>query len=412
MKQAQNHNLKIVMAVANNTYPADPRVRREALTLVDAGYKVTVIAPRGENEDSYEIVNGVTVLRYAAPPEGKGVLAYTFEFLYVTFFTALYVARELSHNALDVLHLHNPPDTLFLAGLLPKLFGKTVIYDHHDLAPELYLTKFQKSGGWIHRILLLLEKWTCKIADYVITVNESYKASDMDRNGVAENRITVVRNAPTLQSLEQTDYDEDLKNCADIIVGYLGHIAKQDGVDHMLKALHYAQQECGFSSWYAIIIGPGDELVLLEKLADELGIADKICFTGFLPPEEWRVKLNSADICFVPDPSNPLNEKSTMMKMMDYMALGKPIVAYDMTENRVSGGEATLYAEANNFRDLGHQFMRLVENPELRESLGEIGKKRMYDQLAWHYSAENLIGLYDQIFTQNKKAVKERKLYE
>jgi glycosyltransferase involved in cell wall biosynthesis len=383
-------------------------VRREAQTLADAGHQLTVIAPRGGNEVTHEIIEHVQVIRYPALPDGEGVLAYASEFIYVTFATTLLVLWIWLRQGLDVLHVHNPPDTLFVAGLLPRLFGKTFIYDHHDLAPELYLAKFQKDGGFVYGILRLLEKWTCKTADHIVEVNESYMRSDMERNRVNEDKTIIVRNAPALSSLNPPTRDEKLAHRAKIVAGYLGHIAKQDGVDHMVKALHYAQEACGFDDWYAVIIGPGKELESLKQLASDLGITDKIWFTGFLANAEWREKLNSVDICFVPDPVNPLNERSTMMKMMDYMALGKPIVAYDMIENRVSGGDAALYARPGEHEDLALQFIRLAEDPSLRQRLGERGRQRMQDHLAWEFSAQHLIDLYDKLMSRVKTNAEDR----
>lgn len=388
---------KIVMAVANNTYPADTRVRNEAQTLVEAGHQVTVIAPRDSKQPFRERVDGVQVVRYPGPPSGQGVLAYGFEFFYVTLATMIMVVAVWIRTGLDVLHVHNPPDTLFMAGLLPKLFGKKLIYDHHDLAPELYLTKFQTQGGWLYRLLLLLEKWTCQLADKVIAANASYMESDIERNGVKGDDITVIRNGPPLKSLELVAPDEDITSRAETLIGYLGHIAHQDGVDHLIKALYHTRETFGYDDWYAVIVGPGDDLKSLEDLAESLGIRDKIWFAGYQPESRWRSLLSSVDVCFVPDPLNPLNEKSTMIKMMDYMALGKPIVAYDMTENRVSGGDAVLYAKPNDPKDLARQLMTLVENASLREALGATGRQRISNGLAWEFSAANLRHLYQSI---------------
>jgi glycosyltransferase involved in cell wall biosynthesis len=394
MNLSMTKSSKIVMAVANNTYPADVRVRNEAQTLAGAGHELTVIAPQGNNQSRLEIVNGVRVVRYPAPPDGRGVLTYAVEFIYVTLATTLAVLFVWMRYGLDVLHVHNPPDTLFFASLLPKLFGKKLVYDHHDLAPELYLTKFDKSGGLVYRVLLLLERLSCQTANRVIVVNYSYLLNDAERNGVKPQHITIVRNAPPMRHTEAVEPDAEISNRAQTVVGYLGHIAHQDGVDHLLKALYHAQTDCGYDDWYAVIIGPVDDANPLTHLAQELGITAKLWFTGYRPEAEWRRLLASTDICFVPDPANQLNNKSTMIKMMDYMALGKPIVAYDLRENQVSAGDAALYARASDPQDMARQFVQLAENAVLREQLGAIGKQRIRESLAWEYSAKNLLNLY------------------
>lgn len=400
MSTSTAKSLKVIMAVANNTYPADPRVRNEAQTLIEAGHEVTVIAPQGPNQSYHDVVANVRVVRFPVPLQGGSVLTYGLEFIYVTVAVALMVLYTWGRYGLDVLHIHNPPDTLFLAGLLPKLAGKKLIYDHHDLAPELFLTKFPTKRGVLYRLLLLLEKWSCKVVDEIIATNESYMASSIERNGVCPDRVTIVRNGPSLASLESVTPDEDVSTRARTVIGYLGHIAHQDGVDHLIKALHHMQEAYNYDDWYAVIIGPGDDLEALIRLAERLNIRNKIWFTGYQPEPRWRELLSSVDVCFVPDPANPLNEKSTMTKMMDYMALGKPIVAYDLTENRISGGDAVLYARPSEPEDLARQLMRLIEDEALGTLLGEEGRRRIQSHLAWEFSAENLRNLYEPVRMQ------------
>jgi glycosyltransferase involved in cell wall biosynthesis len=238
---------------------------------------------------------------------------------------------------------------------------------------------------------------SAKAANRLITVNQSYQCSDSERNGVKPERITVVRNAPAISHLAPVEPDGELRQRAGILAGYLGSIAHQDGVDHMIKALHHVENDFGFHDWYAVIVGASDDFRPLSQLAEDLGIRDKLWFTGYQPEAEWRRLIATVDICFVPDPASPLNDKSTMIKMMDYMALGKPVVAYALTENRVSGGDAALYALPSEPKDLAKQFMRLVENEALREDMGRRGKNLIREKLAWEYSAKNLLKLYQSL---------------
>lgn len=389
--------LRIVMAVANNPYPSDVRVRQEAEALVNAGHLVTVIAPAGPGEPRTDRVAGVDVRRYAAPPEGRHKLQYLLEYAYATWAVTVLVAWVWWRTGLDVLHVHNPPDTLFVAGLLPKLFGKRFVFDHHDLAPELFEAKFG-SGSLSSRMLAqglrALERGSCSLADRVVTVNTSYLEVDLSRNHVPRERAVVVRNGPPLERLGAPTPDPAIREGAGVVIGYLGHIAVQDGVDHLIRALHHWQRDLGREDWRAVVIGPADDPAFLRSLSEQLGVASRIRFTGYQPDGSWRSMLAAVDICCVPDPPNPLNDKSTMIKMMEYMALGKPIVAYDLAENRVSAGGAALYAAAGDPVDMARQFERLAIEPGLRERMSEVGRDRVRDHLAWEYSADRLVTMY------------------
>lgn len=385
------------MAVANNAYPADVRVRNEARALVAAGYVVTVVAPRAEAQLGAETLDGVNVLRYRLHTFAGGKLGYLFEFLYVTLLTAVYVLKIWFERDFDVLHVHNPPDTLFVAALIPRLAGKKLVYDHHDLAPELYLAKYEATGGILYESLKVLERCSCACAQLVVTVNTSYKASDAERNGKQARDIVVVRNGPPLSHLKPVPADGDLRKKATTLFGYLGHISQQDGVDHLIRALSHLSADHDYDDWFCIVIGPSEDFSLLQRLTCDLGLAEKIWFTGYLPDSEWRKLLATVDICIVPDPANPLNEKSTMIKFMEYMALGKPVVAYDLAENRVSGGDAALYAVPSQPQDMAACFYRLAKSEALRHTLGTEGRLRIREGLAWEFSAARLVEAYGHL---------------
>lgn len=395
--------LRIVMVVENNSYPLDARVRNEAESLVAAGHHVTVIAPRASGQPWQEYMNGVRVRRFHPPPAGRGLLGYLLEFGYATLICMLLVWREWFTAGIDVLHVANPPDTLLAAGLPLRLFGKKLVYDHHDLAPELYLAKYDRQPNGVYRVLRLFEAFSCRMAHRVIAVNESYRQSDIQRNGVNPDRAVVVRNGPPLSRLDPVQPDPDLRAKAGILFGYLGSIARQDGVDHLIRALYHLQTDFTYDDWYAVIIGPADDPQPLIDLIDELGLSGKIWLAGYQANERWQQMLASVDICVVPDPANPLNEKSTMVKLMDYMALGKPVVAYDMTENRVSAGEAALYAAPSDPVDMARQFMALIESPERRAAMGKAGRQRISTALAWEFSAKQLVTVYQTLNSRRNK---------
>lgn len=382
------------MLLANDTYPSDSRVRNEAKALSAAGHSVTVIAPRAAGQRRHETVAGVAVVRFPGPPPGRGTLGYALEFAWYTLAGALSVLAVWARQGIDVIHVHNPPDTLFLAAVLPKLGGVKLVFDHHDLAPELYEAKFQKSENLVHRVLLLLERWSCRSADRVVTANDSYRKNDLERNGVNDRSIVTVRNGPPLSHLADVAQDPVVRGRASLVFGYLGVIAQQDGVDHLLRALHHLMVDHAVHDWFAQVIGPVEDPEPLEALVLELGISEHVCFAGYQPDDVWRSMLAGVDICCVPDPSNPLNDKSTMVKLMEYMALGKPVVAYDLPENRVSGGEAALYAQPSDPRDMARKFAMLAANPQLRARLGAAGRDRVRNGLAWEYSATALVEMY------------------
>lgn len=394
--KTQQRALRIIMVVENNAYPDDVRVRSEAETLAQAGHSVTVISPRDPGQPWRAAINGVRVVRFPHPPSGRGVLGYASEFGYATLAAACLVLWCWLRDGLDAVHIHNPPDTLFLAGLLPKLAGKPLIYDHHDLSPELYLAKYPAPSRRIHKALLGLERWSCRCASWVITVNGSYRQNDIQRNHVAPERVEIIRNGPDLRHIQPQAPTAELRARDGAVIGYVGKMARQDGAEHLLRALHELDQ-LGIEGWFCVVVGPADDAAGLRALSDRLGLSERVRFTGYLPPERWLPLLSAADICAAPEPSNPLNDKSTSIKIMEYMALGKPLVAYDLAEHRVSAGEAALYARRNDPQDFARQLARLIETPELRATLGAVGRRRVQDMLAWEYSAERLVKLYERV---------------
>lgn len=386
--------LRILALLENNPYPYDVTVRTHAETLAESGYKVTVMCPRGRGQSWQETINGVRIYRFPLLGVGTGAINYAFEFLYATLIMALLTLWIWIRHGLDVIHIYNPPDTLFTAALLAKLAGKTIFWDIRDLSPELYQSKYERCNGLVYNLLVKLERASCRIADRVVVVNESYRRLIIDRHGLPADRVSVVRLGPEMGQVRLVPPDPGLRARAGIVIAYLGKMAKQDGVDHLLWALHHLSKNFGHQDWFCVLIGKADNPEELAKLALELGIDGRTWFTGFIPDDQMLSYLSTADICVAPDPANPLNNISTMTKLMEYMALGKPSVAYGLCEHRVTAGDAALYAEANNQMDLARQIARLVESPNLRAQLGTIGRKRIEEQLAWDHQKEHLLTLY------------------
>ncbi len=390
-------HLRVVMVLENCSYPLDTRVRCEAETLAQMGHCVTVLCPRDPQQAWRETIHDVRIIRFPAPPSGRGLLGYVTEFSYTSLILAMLVLVVWMRSGVDVVHVHNPPDTLFVAGLLPKLAGKWLVYDHHDLSPELYCSKYDRTSKRVERFLRTMEYWSCRLADTVITVNESYRLTDQTRNQVVPQKIHVIRNGPDLNRVYLRPIDPELRQRAATIIAYVGTMNRQDGVDHLIRALGHLSHDLNHHNWYCVLIGRCRDAATLEALAKELGIGEQVKLAGYVPDETMLAWLSTADICVAPDPSNPLNDRSTMIKILEYMALGKPIVAYNLPEHRVSAGNAGLFARPNDPLDFARQLARLIDDPVERQTLGQRGQQRIQESLGWDYSAGRLRGVYEQI---------------
>jgi glycosyltransferase involved in cell wall biosynthesis len=391
---------RVLFLIENNTYPDDPRVRHEANTLVDHGYHVSVISPRrGKRQPSRELMGAVAIYRFRAAPDANGFLAYVWEYTYsmVAIFALSLVV--LAREGFDIIHAANPPDTLVLIAAFYKLLGKRFIYDHHDLAPEMYYARFKGDGSPLVRwALIAFEKLSCQLADHIIATNESYKAMEMHRSGVPANRITIVRNGPDLSRFQPTAPDPQLRQKATHVIAYAGVMGVQDGIDYLLRALHHLVYDLRRSDFYCVLVGgSGDARPMLKALASKLGLNGYVGFTEWVSDAEYVRYLSTADICVDPDPSNPFNDRSTMNKITEYMALSKPIVAFDLPEHRFSAGEAALYIGENNELEFARALALLMDDPERRAAMGQSARRRIETELAWCHSVEHLLQAYDKV---------------
>ncbi len=398
-----SNRTRVLMLLENNSYPGDARVRQEATTLVNAGHQVAVICPRKSGQPRQEIVNGVAVYRFPAPWENFGFLGYLLEYGYATaamFLLSLYV---LLRSGFDVVHTHNPPDTLvFIAGFY-KLLGKRFVFDHHDLSPEMYLALFGDAGNpLIHKILLWLEKFSCRLADHVIATNGSYKTVEMERDGVPEKRITIVRNGPDLNQLRLVTVDPSLKQPGTTTICYVGDMGHHDGVDYLLRALKHMVEDLKRPDFFCVLVGGGDAWPGLKLMAKELNLIDYVLFTGWVIYTEVARYLSAADICVAPEPSNDYNDRSTMIKMTEYLALGKATVAFDLPEHRVTAQYAALYAEPNDELDFAQKIIELMDDPVRRRRMGKIGRHRVKTGLAWPSQEKHLLNVYKTLSSQKR----------
>ena len=362
---------RVLMLLENSLYPYDRRVLAEATTLTGAGYQVSVISPSIPGQPFYEVLDGVRAFRFPYRPSGNGLLGYLWEYGYsmaATFLISLFV---FARYGFDVVHANNPPDVLVLIAAFYKLFGVRFVFDHHDLAPEMYYARFRGRGKrLIYHLLVFFEKLSCRLADRVIATNESYKAIEMQRGHVPADRITIVRNGPDVDRVRPVDPDPELRQRGRTIIGYLGAMAVQDGVDYLLRALRHLIHDLGRTDFFCVLIGPEDKTAGLEPLIIDLGLRSTCGAPGTSARGSRASILSTADICVDPDPSNPFNDRCTMTKMMVYMALGRPIVAFDLPEHRFSAQQAALYVKPNDELEFARALMELMDDARAQKDNG------------------------------------------
>ena len=389
---------RVLIIVENLPSPFDRRVWQEASTLHEAGYEVSIICPTGKGyEKKYEKIDGIYIYRHNLPLEAEGALGYLMEYSAALFWEFVLAWRVLLTRGFDVIHACNPPDNIFLVGGFFKLLGKKFLFDHHDINPELYEAKFGRRD-FFYKVMLVWERWTFKLADVSIATNESYKKIALERGGMSEDRVFVVRSGPKLDRLRIIPPVEALKNGRRYMVGYVGVMGKQEGIDCLLRAAKHIVYEMGRTDIHFGLVGGGTSLEEMQAYAKELGVEDYVTFTGRVSDQKMLEMLNTADVCVNSDVANEMNDKSTMNKIMEYMALGKPIVQFDLAEGRFSAGEASLYAEKNNIQDMAVKIIELMDDEDRRHKMGEYGRKRVVDTLSWEHEVPKLLAAYDTVF--------------
>jgi len=397
---------KVLLVVENHSVPADRRVWAEATSLRQAGYRVSVISPRGRHMDRepFELCDDVAIYRFPMPFDGPSrihfVLEYTWAFL-ACFGLMLRVWRE---RGFDVLHVGNPPDFFFPFAWIVRLFGKRFVFDQHDLCPETYLSKFTTARrGFVYRALLWSERHSYRAANAVIVTNESYRSVSQQRGQVSPERIFVVRNSPNRRLFFPREPDTRLKDGFSHLVVYVGVMARQDGVDYLLRAAHHVMHEKRRDDVLFVLIGTGDAWDELQHLHRELELGEQVRFTGRIPDEPMVNYLAAADVCASPDPYNPLNDVSTMTKLMEFMAMGKPIVSFELREARYSARDAAVYVADNDAKAFGQAILDLLANPEQRRRMGESGLRRIRDEIGWERSAEQLLATYRYVLNGGRE---------
>jgi glycosyltransferase involved in cell wall biosynthesis len=389
---------RVLIIVENLTVPFDRRVWLEAQALTGAGFQVSVICPKGEQyTKSVEVLEGIRIYRYPTPPPTKGWTSYVWEFVYCWFMTAWLSLKVHFREGFDVIHACNPPDTFFALARLYKVLGKKFVYDQHDLCPELYLARFSARQGMTYKLLVALERLTYGTADLVLSTNESYKKTATGRGKVPPEDVVVVRSAPDLRRFSPVEPIAELKRGKKYMVSYLGVMAPQDGVDYFVRSIDHIVNTRKRDDVHFTLIGSGDSYGELRALTTALDLDGYVEFTGRIPDRDVERYLSTSEVCVSPDPKNDLNDSSTMNKVLEYMALGRPIVAFDLKETRYSAGEGALYASANDYRDFGDKILELLDDEERRTAMGEQNSRRLRESLSWDSSKKCLLDAYEML---------------
>ena len=389
----------ILIIVENLPVPFDTRVWQEARALRSNGYDVSVICPTGAGcESRREVLDGIHIYRHPLPMEARGAKGYLLEYAAALYWQLVLAFRIFLTRRFDAIHACNPPDTIFLvAGVFKLLFATRFVFDHHDLCPELYEAKFARRG-LIYRVLVALERMTFRLADMSIATNDSYRKIAIERGRMAPGNVAVVRSGPDMTRLRMMPADAALKRGKRYLVSYLGVMGRQEGIDYLIEAAHHIVHRIGRDDIHFGLVGGGPELARLKDQVRALGLDAHVTFTGRVPDAVLLAMTNTADVCVNPDAVNAMNDKSTMNKIMEYMALGKPIVQFDLAEGRVSAGEASLYARANDPVDLAEKIVELLDDPDRRLHMGALGRQRVETTLGWHHQASRLLEAYDMLW--------------
>jgi glycosyltransferase involved in cell wall biosynthesis len=387
----------ILIIVENLTVPLDRRVWQEACALRDAGYKVSVICPKGGiHTAAYELLDGIHVFRHPLPLEARGPLGYLAEYSTALFFEFVLSIKASFKVGFDAVQACNPPDLIFIVGAFWKyLFGKPFVFDHHDINPELYEAKFGRRGGF-HRLLHVLERMTFRVADVAIATNETFRDIATGRGGMDEDRVFVVRSVPDTSRFRRVAPDPSLKKGRRHLAGFVGIMGAQDGVDLFVEAMNAIVHEHRRNDVQALIVGTGTELRHLQQLATSRGLDDYITFTGFQSGDALLTAMSTFDVGIIPDPKNVYNDKISMNKVLEYMTLGIPFVQFDLIEGRKMAADAALYAAGNCPRSLAERMLTLFDDPILRERTAAEGLTRAKSLLRWEDERQRLLAAFER----------------
>ncbi|MFY9651569.1 MAG: glycosyltransferase family 4 protein [Trebonia sp.] len=392
---------RILIIVQNLPVPFDRRVWLECQALTSAGYRVAVVCPKGKGDPGYEVIDGVEIHRYRPYAPGGSKLSFVAEYAYSFLATAWHTLKARRNGRFAVIQACNPPDIFWPIALAFRLERTKFVFDHHDLCPELFLSRFEHPPALPFKGLLWLERRTFRTARHVISTNESYRQIAIERGGKSPGDVTVVRTGPNPDRLKRGPADEELKRGRKHLVAYIGVMGPQDGVDIAVRAAGIIVREFGRDDIAFTLIGSGDSYDELVALRDELNLQGHVEFTGRAPDELVIKIMSTASAGLSPDPKNPLNDVSTMNKTMEYMAFELPVVAFDLRETRVSAQDAAVYATPNDVHEYAKALVGLLDDEAARAQLGKLGRARVEDDLAWSHQERAYLGVYQRLTAKN-----------
>ena len=394
---------RVLIIVQNLPVPFDRRVWLECQALVAAGYRVAVVCPKGKGDPSYQVVDAVQLYKYRPYAPGGSKFSFIAEYLYSFLATAWLTLKARRSGRFAVIQACNPPDIFWpIALAFRAIEGAKFVFDHHDLCPELYESRFPGGPRLPYLGLRALERRTHRAADHVISTNDSYREIALKRSGKASGDVTVVRTGPDPRRLQRGPADPAQRRGRRFLVAYIGVMGPQDGVDIAIRAADIVVRELGREDVAFTLIGSGDCFDELVALRDELGLAGTVEFTGRAPDGMVARIMSTADIGLSPDPKNPLNDLSTMNKSMEYMAFELPVVAFDLRETRVSTGDAAVYVKPNDIQEYAEAIVRLLDDDQTRARLGKLGRARIEQELAWSHQERAYVGVYERLTGGNK----------
>ncbi len=386
---------RVLIIVQNLPVPFDRRVWLECQALVADGHQVSIVCPKGDGDPSYQVINGVELYKYQPYAPGGSKVGFLLEYAYSFLATARLTVKARRSGRFDVIQACNPPDIFWPIALAFRALDRSrFVFDHHDLCPELYQSRFPGGPRLPYRGLLALERRTHRTADHVIATNESYRNVALTRGGKAPDEVTVVRTGPDTERLQRGEPCPELRRGRRFLAAYIGVMGPQDGVDIVVRAADMVVHQLGRDDIAFTLIGSGDCYSDLVALRDELGLADVVEFTGRVPDEEVRRILSTADVGLSPDPKSPLNDVSTMNKSMEYMAFELPVVAFDLHETRVSVGKAGVYVTSGDVRDYAEAIVAVLEDEPGRYRMGKLGRARVERKLAWSHQRRAYLDVY------------------
>jgi glycosyltransferase involved in cell wall biosynthesis len=390
---------RVLIISENAPVPADRRVWNISRTLTAAGWQVVIACAQGPDRDDapYEVLEGIEIHRYPLRPAGS-TLGYAREYGQALWRLRKLVRRLASERRFDVVHACNPPDLLLLAARSLRRQGTRFIFDHHDLVPELYRSRFGRGEDLGYRATLRAERVAYRMADVSLATNGSYARVAVERGGMDPEDVFVVRNGPDLTRFRPVPADPAWRRGRAHLISYLGIMGPQDGVDHALHALAALRRLR--DDWHAVFVGDGDALPAMRALADELALGDHVEFAGWRGDDDIRLILSSSDVCLAPDPPSPLNDVSTMIKIPEYMALGRAVASYALPESRVSAGDSALYAAPGDPDSLGRCVAELLDDPARRERMGAMARERIETELSWQHSEGALLAAYARVLSR------------